>query len=69
MKREIIILFIFILSFNGLVAQEMTIDTTDAQYQLGKEIGSWLPVTIILVVAILFIRHTYKFRDQQGNID
>ena len=69
MKRGFSIIIMLCLLYFSAFSQEMTIDTTDASFQLGKQIGSWIPVTIILIVAILFIRHTYKFRNSEGNID
>ncbi len=62
MKKRIYSFIILLLTAINTYAQEMTIDTTDAAYQLGKKIGSWIPVTVILFLAILFIRHTYRFK-------
>jgi len=69
MKRRIFTVLLGCLFQLTAFSQEMAIDTTDASFQLGKKIGSWIPVTVILVIAILFIRHTFKFRNDKGNIN
>ena len=37
-------------------------DTTDAGYKIGYTIGSYLPVILLLIIAILFVRHSFKFK-------
>lgn len=36
------------------------IDTTGTQYQIGYKIGTYLPVTIILVIAFFVIKKQYR---------
>ncbi len=48
-----------------LIAQSPTarragIDTTDARYRIGREIGDWLPVSIILLLALLVLSRLYR---------
>ncbi len=48
-----------------LQAQDsLVVDTTDIGYKIGYKIGTYLPVTIILIIAILFIRRAYRFKEK-----
>ncbi|TXB62083.1 hypothetical protein [Phaeodactylibacter luteus] len=44
----------------GLFAQEAAVDTTSAGYQIGYQIGSWLPFIIIFTLALLVIIRTFR---------
>ena len=35
-------------------------DTTAAGYKLGRKIGSWMPVVMILTIMLLYIRGAYR---------
>lgn len=38
------------------IAQRSGIDTSSAQYQLGKTIGSWIPFILLAALFILMLR-------------
>lgn len=63
-KRILSILSLLLVATNFLTAQETGVDTTDIGYRIGYKIGSYLPVTIILIVALLFIRKAYMFKEK-----
>ncbi|MEQ8702728.1 MAG: hypothetical protein RIC19_02350 [Phaeodactylibacter sp.] len=46
--------------------QEEAPDTTSAAYQIGYQIGSWLPFVIIFVLALLVIIRTYRLSQKNG---
>lgn len=37
------------------------VDTTLASYKLGQKIGDWFPFVMLVIIALLFIRSTYRF--------
>lgn len=50
------------ISFGSITAmsQEEGIDTTSQGYQIGYEIGSWLPFIIIFTLALMVIIRSYR---------
>ncbi len=55
--------FAAFLSLTTLNAQESPttgVDTTDAGYQIGYQIGSWLPFIIIFTLALMVIIRSYR---------
>ncbi len=42
-------------------------DTTSMQYKIGYTIGSYLPVGILIIIVLLFIRHSYKFKQDKNS--
>ncbi|MCB0653481.1 MAG: hypothetical protein KDC85_19550 [Saprospiraceae bacterium] len=56
---------LLLLVWSGLLifAQEAIVDTTDVRYKVGYKIGTYLPISIILLMAIFFIRRAYKFKE------
>lgn len=70
MRKRIFALGVLCLSLMKAYSQEMTIDTTDAMYQVGLKVGSWIPVIIILTILLFYIRHTYRFgKEEKGKLD
>ncbi|KAA3636997.1 MAG: hypothetical protein DWQ02_07400 [Bacteroidetes bacterium] len=48
-----------------LQAQDsMGVDTTDIGYKIGYKIGSYLPVTVLILIALFFIRRAYRFKEK-----
>jgi Mg2+/citrate symporter len=62
-KKILFALIMVLVSVVGLMAQEAGVDTTDIRYRIGYKIGSYLPITIILILAILFIRKAFRFKE------
>ena len=56
---------LLLLVWSGILifAQEAIVDTTDVRYKVGYKIGTYLPISIILLMAIFFIRRAYKFKE------
>lgn len=48
------------LVFSFLLQATSGIDTTSSEYQFGRQIGSYIPVTIILIIAVIIILKKYK---------
>lgn len=42
----------------------MGVDTTDIGYKIGYKIGSYLPITILILIALFFIRRAYRFKEK-----
>ena len=51
MERILVILWLFI----GPIILSAQVDTTDARYKIGYEIGSWLPFVILAGLFILML--------------
>jgi riboflavin transporter FmnP len=49
------------------MAQQEGVDTTSRGYQVGYEIGSWLPFIIIFALALMVIIRSYRL-SQRNNI-
>ena len=65
MKSKIIFSVFAFLYFNSLLlAQEAARDTTSASYKAGYKIGTYLPIIVLLFLAIIFIRKAFKFKEQ-----
>ncbi len=62
-KKIFFVLVLVLVSVITLLAQETGVDTTDVRYQIGYKIGTYLPISIILIIAILFIRKAYRFKE------
>lgn len=56
---------LLLLAWSGLLifAQEAIVDTTDVRYKVGYKIGTYLPITVIILLAIFFIRRAYQFKE------
>jgi hypothetical protein len=64
MNNRIILSLLMIILFAATsIAQDAGVDTTDVRYQVGYKIGTYLPVTIILILAIFFIRKAFRFKE------
>lgn len=51
-------------------AQESHVDTTSSAYQLGYQIGSWLPFILLIILAMMVIIRSYRLSaDKQHLID
>jgi len=66
--------FLLCISFHPLAAysQEEGADTTSRGYQIGYEIGSWLPFIIIFTLAVMVIVRSYRLsrnKDLPSNND
>ena len=62
-KKVFFTLLLLVWSGILIFAQEAIVDTTDVRYKVGYKIGTYLPISIILLMAIFFIRRAYKFKE------
>lgn len=63
MRRIVFTLSTFLLAL-PLVAQSAEVaDTTSRGYQVGYTIGTYLPVVILLLIIVWFIRRSYRFQE------
>lgn len=42
------------------------VDTTSSGYQIGHEIGSWLPFIVIFTLALMVIIRSYRLSQKNG---
>jgi len=47
-------------------AQAEGVDTTSAGYQIGYEIGNWLPFIIIFTLALMVVIRSYRLSQKNG---
>jgi len=64
-KKILFALVLVFVSAITLLAQDTGVDTTDIGYKVGYKIGTYLPITIILIIAIFFIRKAYRFKEEE----
>ena len=65
LKKIVFTVFMISMTSIFLVAQEAgVVDTTDVRYRIGYKIGTYLPITIILLLALLFISRAYRFKEK-----
>jgi hypothetical protein len=42
----------------------LQVDTTSVGYQIGYQIGSWLPFVVVIVIFGAIIYHRYSFKKE-----
>lgn len=61
--------FLF-LAFISITAQALAqsegVDTTSSGYQIGYEIGSWLPFIILFTLALMVIIRSFRLSQKKG---
>lgn len=63
-RRRRLALFVCVLAGQTLASaqtDERGVDTTGVGYQVGYQIGSWLPFIIIVLLALLVVVNSYRF--------
>lgn len=67
-RRAFFLCLTSIFAFLAQAAAQTTtegVDTTSAGYRIGHAIGSYLPVAIILILAVLVIWRSYRLGRQR----
>ncbi|KGE88952.1 MAG: hypothetical protein ACE362_23205 [Phaeodactylibacter xiamenensis] len=61
------LLFLAFVSITTLtLAQSEGVDTTSSGYQIGYEIGSWLPFIILFTLALMVIIRSFRLSQKKG---
>lgn len=66
LHRKLLIFVPLVFGIAPASGQAEGIDTTSADYQIGYQIGTWLPFIIIFTLALMVIIRSYRLSQKDG---